>query len=79
MNTSDNTPVGVGTAHCDLLTRRQAAAYLGVSEQKLAVWKSKGRYVLPCVKIGRMIRYRRHDLDIFIAQHMQGTDYACFF
>ena len=45
-------PAGVGAAHSDLFTRREAAAYLGVAEQTLAVWKCSGRYYLPCVKIG---------------------------
>ncbi len=36
-----------------LLSRKEAAAYLGVAEQTLAIWKTTGRYSLPVVKIGR--------------------------
>ncbi|HEY9784245.1 MAG TPA: helix-turn-helix domain-containing protein [Candidatus Obscuribacterales bacterium] len=50
----------------DLLTRREAAEYLGVAEQTLAIWKSSGRYNLPCVKIGRIVRYRKRELDQFV-------------
>ena len=51
----------------DLLTREEAAAYLGVEAQTLAVWRTTGRYSLPSVKVGRLIRYRRSDLDAFLA------------
>jgi hypothetical protein len=49
-----------------LLSRKQAALYLGVSEQTLAIWKCTGRYNLPTVKIGRLVKYRQADLDHFI-------------
>lgn len=50
----------------DLLNRREAAEYLGVTEGTLAVWASLKRYSLPYVKIGRLVKYRRTDLDAFI-------------
>ena len=51
----------------DLYTREEAAAYLGVTESTLAVWKCTGRYNLPCVMVGRIPRYRKSDLDAWIA------------
>ena len=71
MNRKEHTQVGVGPAHTILLTRREAAAYLGVAEQTLAVWKCTGRRSLPFVKIGRLVRYRKADLDTFILEHLQ--------
>lgn len=65
MNTHQ-TPFGVSKTPIELLTRREAAAYLGVSEQTLAIWKCTGRYSLPYVKIGRLVKYRKSDLDAFI-------------
>ena len=50
----------------DLLTRVEAARYLGVKVQTLSLWASNGRYRLPYVKIGRLAKYRRADLDRFI-------------
>ncbi len=50
----------------DLLSRREAAAYLGITERTLAVWACVKRYNLPYVKIGRLVKYRRSDLDTFI-------------
>jgi len=64
--------INASQSRSHLLTRREAAAYLGVSEQTLAVWKCLGRYNIPCIKIGRMVRYRKADLDAFIAQHIHG-------
>ncbi|MFN8658166.1 MAG: helix-turn-helix domain-containing protein [Candidatus Obscuribacterales bacterium] len=74
MKTNEHTPDGVRAANSILLTRREAAAYLGVAEQTLAVWKCTGRRFLPCVKIGRLVRYRKIDLDAFILQHLQGVE-----
>lgn len=50
----------------ELLTRIEAAEYLGISENTLAIWKSTGRYNLPVVKVGRLAKYRRSDLDRFL-------------
>lgn len=50
----------------DLFTRKQAAEYLGVTPRTLAVWACVKRYDLPYVKIGRLVKYRRADLDAFI-------------
>ncbi len=52
----------------DLLTRKEAAEYLGVTPQTLAIWACVKRYNLPYVKIGRLVKYRRSDLENFINQ-----------
>ena len=50
----------------DLLYREQAAEYLGVNPRTLSNWACTGRYDLPVVKIGRLAKYRRRDLEKFI-------------
>ncbi|MBK4739217.1 helix-turn-helix domain-containing protein [Noviherbaspirillum pedocola] len=45
----------------------QAAGFLGASIQTLANWRATGRYSLPYVKVGRLVRYRESDLVAFIA------------
>lgn len=55
-----------------LLTRKEAAIYLGVSERTLAIWKCTGRYSLPVIKIGRLAKYRKADLDAFIESREQA-------
>lgn len=54
---------------CDarLMSRKQAAAYLGVAPTTLAIWKCTGRYNLPVYKVGRLAKYKKSDLDEFIA------------
>ena len=49
-----------------LLTRKEAAAFLGVKEITLATWKSNNRYSVPCIKVGRLAKYRYSDLLAFI-------------
>jgi excisionase family DNA binding protein len=55
----------------DLMSRKEAAVYLGLSEITLAIWKSSGRYSLKMYKIGRLAKYKKSDLDAFIASRMQ--------
>ncbi len=50
----------------ELLTREEAAAYLGLRPQTLAVWFCRGQYDLPVLKVGRAVRYRRSDLDAWL-------------
>jgi excisionase family DNA binding protein len=58
-------------ANNELLSRKEAAKYLGVAPRTLAVWKSTKRYPLPVVKVGRLAKYRKSDLDAFISARVQ--------
>jgi excisionase family DNA binding protein len=49
-----------------LVTREQAAEYLGLRPQTLSVWAMTGRN-LPYVKLGHRVRYKLADLDRFIS------------
>jgi excisionase family DNA binding protein len=51
----------------NLLDEKQAAEYLDLQPATLAVWRSTGRWRLPFIKMGRYVRYRRSDLDSWIA------------
>lgn len=55
-----------------LLTRDQAAEYLGIAPQTLAIWAMTGRYGLPVIKVGRLCKYRRRDLDAFLERRTVG-------
>lgn len=56
-----------------LLTIREAAARLGISERKL--WDlTMPRGPLPCVRIGQSVRYVPDDLDEFIAAMRTTTN-----
>ncbi len=50
----------------DLLDEKQAAEFLGVAPGTLSVWRSRGRYKVPFVKVGHLVRYRRADLDAWL-------------
>jgi excisionase family DNA binding protein len=50
----------------ELMTPVEVAAYLGVSVKTLAVWRCTKRYPLPYVKVGRLVKYRKSDLDQFL-------------
>ncbi|MCC8343034.1 helix-turn-helix domain-containing protein [Pseudomonas stutzeri] len=47
---------------------KQAAAALGIKASTLSVWRSTGRYNLPYMKVGRLVRYRLSDLAEFLAR-----------
>ncbi|MCX5653264.1 MAG: helix-turn-helix domain-containing protein [Planctomycetota bacterium] len=57
----------------ELLTRAEAAEYLGLAAQTLAVWASTQRYALRYVKVGRNVRYRKADLDRFLEARTVGA------
>ncbi len=63
---------GLKAAGSDLLSRREAAKYLGVAEQTLAVWKCNKRVDIPVIQVGRLIKYRRTDLDRFLNANTVG-------
>lgn len=52
-----------------LLSTIQAAQYLNIAPATLQVWRSTNRRILAYVKIGAQVRYRREDLDKFIADN----------
>lgn len=58
-----------------LLSRTEAANYLGIKPQTLAVWASTKRYELAYVKVGSCVRYSKPDLDAFIAANRKGESH----
>ena len=56
-----------------LMTPRDAAVYIGVKINTLAVWRMTNRYGLPFVKLGKVVRYRKADLDIWIKNRLQNS------
>jgi hypothetical protein len=51
-----------------LIDDKQAAHVLDVSPNTLSIWRSLGRYNIPFVKSGRLVRYRVDDLARFLAR-----------
>lgn len=52
------------------LSRKQAAAHAGVSDQTIDAWRRAG---LPSTKIGRVVRIKQDDLDAFMATMRQPS------
>ncbi len=57
-----------------LFTPKETAEYLGVSQDTLAVWRCTGRYEIPFVKVGRLVKYRKSALDAFLDRRTHGGE-----
>jgi len=56
-----------------LLTEAQAAEVLQTKPTTLQVWRSTGRYGLQFIKVGRLVRYRRSELERFLRDRTVGA------
>lgn len=57
----------------DLLTEKEVAAILRVSVSTLQQWRWRG-IALPFLKVGSAVRYRRQDLDSYLAASLTTVD-----
>lgn len=55
-----------------LFTPAEAAEYIGVTENTLSVWRCVGRYNIPFIKVGRLVKYRKSALDAFLKRRTRG-------
>jgi len=55
----------------ELLSTVQSARYLGVSASFLAKARVYGKPAIPFTKIGASVRYRKCDLDAFVAANLR--------
>jgi len=56
-----------------LIDEKQAASILQVSPGTLSVWRSTGRYQIPFIKVGRLVRYRLSDLNAWLESRTQAN------
>lgn len=56
-----------------LLTPAEAAVYIGVTGNTLSVWRCVGRYKIPYIKVGRLVRYRQSDLDAWLESRTRSN------
>lgn len=59
-----------------LLTPLEAAAYIGVAKNTLAVWRCVGRYGIAHIKSGRLVKYRKSVLDDFLSRRTVGGNHG---
>ncbi len=58
-----------------ILTIDQAAAYLSIPKATLYTWRTRRAGFGPrAVKLGGCLRYRRVDLDSWVAEHVESFD-----
>jgi excisionase family DNA binding protein len=70
MSTTIDTNVESG-----ILTIDQAAAYLSIPKATLYTWRTRRAGFGPrAVKLGGCLRYRRSDLDAWVAEHVETFD-----
>jgi excisionase family DNA binding protein len=60
----------------NLLNNKEAAAYIGVLPKTLEIWRCTKRYPIPFIKVGRLVKYRKSDLDAFLDQRTIGKGEA---
>lgn len=58
----------------DLMSKKEAAAYLKVSEPTIDRWSKKG--LLPSYKLHGCVRYRQPELDEFIHRCLKASETA---
>jgi len=62
----------------ELFSTREAAEYVGARPHTLETWRASGRYGIPFVKVGRLVKYRRADLDAWLQSRTVDTaEAAC--
>ena len=54
-----------------LLSTKDAAEILGISEASLIAWRCAGDYRLPIVRIGRQVKYKLSDVLSYIDSNRQ--------
>jgi excisionase family DNA binding protein len=64
------------TIQSQLLTRKEAAKYIGVEPETLQNWACTKRYNLTYIKVGRLVKYRQADLDAFLSKRTVTTEEA---
>ena len=62
-----------------LMTLQDGAEYLKVSKSTLYSWRSKNENTGPTkgprsIKLGKHVRYRRTDVDAWVAEHEESID-----
>ena len=71
MNVAMQTPANPSSLPYQLLTCREAAKLLGISERKL--WGLTKKGILPMVKMDKTVRYRPEDLCKYVESCLTTT------
>ena len=56
-----------------LLTEKQVADQLGISNRTLQAWRYRGGHTPPFLKVGRAVRYRPGDVRSWLAERRRRS------
>lgn len=57
----------------ELLNVEQAAEFIGITSHTLDVWRCTKRHSIPYLKVGRLVKYRRLDLEAWLTSRTIGA------
>lgn len=60
----------------ELLDNDPAANYIGIKGGTLEVWRSTKRHQIPYIKVGRLVKYRKSDLDAWLTSRTVDAEQA---
>ena len=60
----------------EFLNTSEAAAFLRAKPGTLEIWRSTKRYCIPYVRVGRLVRYRKSDLQKWLDSRQVGGEAA---
>ncbi len=56
-----------------LMTTRDVAERLRISEETLSTWRCTGAQALPYVRVGRLVRYRPSEVNAYLEGRLQAA------
>ncbi len=56
-----------------LMTTQEVADYLNIKKQTLEAWRSRNTINIPYIRIGASIRYKKQDVEEWLAKHLVKT------
>ena len=57
-----------------LLSVKEVCDILGITLGTIYTWRSTQRFRLPCIKIGRLLKFRHSDVMKFIKESEKGSN-----
>lgn len=56
-----------------LFTNAEAAKFLRLEPKTLCCWRSSGKIVIPYIKVGGKVLYRKNDLEQFLEANVHAV------
>lgn len=60
-------------AEKELYSTTEAARYLGITVATLRAWHREGKINIPIVRMGRLVKYTRADLEAFVQSRRETS------